>query len=77
MRLLRIMAALLYDLFIVVALWFLTASIAMAFNHGQAIAPGNRYFQMALLAVTFLYFYLSLRKRGQTIGMIAWRLRWR
>lgn len=72
----RSLAALIYDLFIITALCFFFAGIVVFFNHGQAIAPATRWFQATLLVIIFLYFYFSLRQGGQTIGMRAWRLQW-
>lgn len=73
----RLFAAFLYDLFVIVALYFFVAAIGVTFNHGEAIAAGNRWFQGLLLSIFFLYYYVSLRQGGQTIGMRAWALQLR
>ena len=70
--------ALLYDLFPLIAIWLVTSAIGLALHGWEPMAPGTvgAWLQfVALLAATFLYFGLSWRRGGQTIGMRAWRLR--
>jgi len=70
--------ALLYDLFPLVAIWFATSALGMALHGWEPITPGTvgAWLQLAaLLAASFLYFAVSWRRGGQTIGMRAWRLR--
>ena len=69
--------ALVYDLLPLAALWFATAAAAYAVNGLAPVAPGSAAALVlfaALLGVSFLYFGLSWRRGGQTIGMRAWRL---
>lgn len=76
---LRIAAAI-YDVFPLLALWMLTAGLALLAVHGNvdlthpplAWRVGLR---AALLLVTAGYFVISWARGGQTIGMRAWRLR--
>ena len=73
-------AAGIYDLFPLAALWMLTAGIALLVVHGEvdlANPPlGWRLGLRALLfVVTAAYFVISWARGGQTIGMRAWRLR--
>jgi len=70
----RTIAALMYDLMIITALGFFFAAIAVSVNHGEAIPAATRWFQGVLVLIIFSYFYFSLRKGGQTIGMRAWHL---
>lgn len=76
---LRLIAAV-YDLFPLIALWMLTAGLALLAMHGQvnvAHAPPlfRNALRAALLAVTAGYFVISWCRGGQTIGMRAWRMR--
>ena len=76
---LRIAAAI-YDLFPLLALWMLTAGVALLIAHGSvdvAHPPFAYRFSLraALGAVTAAYFVISWSRGGQTIGMRAWRLR--
>jgi uncharacterized RDD family membrane protein YckC len=73
-------AAGLYDLFPLVALWMLTAGIALLAVHGEVDlahpSAGWRIgLRVALDVVTGAYFVISWARGGQTIGMRAWRLR--
>jgi uncharacterized RDD family membrane protein YckC len=74
------LAAALYDLFPLLALWMLTAGLALLVAHGSVDVahPTFAYrfsLRVALLAVTGAYFTISWARGGQTIGMRAWRLR--
>lgn len=76
---LRIAAAI-YDLFPLLALWMLTAGLALLVVHGNIDlthppAAWRIGLRLALLAVTAAYFVISWTRGGQTIGMRAWRLR--
>ena len=77
---LRRFGAMLYDLLIVVALQFIVTALFLPFTGGEAITPDRsvvveRVYQAALLAVVVLFFCVFWTQRGQTIGMLAWRLR--
>ena len=76
----RRLAAALYDLFPLLALWMLVAALALLLAHGRIdIAhPSDLYrhgLQAALLGVTAAYFVMSWHGGGQTIGMRAWGIR--
>ena len=78
--LLRRLGAMLYDLLIVGALMFIVTALFLPFTGGEAITPGEsgaleRIYQAALLLVVVLFFGVFWTWRGQTIGMLAWRLR--
>jgi len=73
-------AAGIYDLFPLVALWMLTAGAALLVAHGEVDLAhpslGWRVgLRVALFVVTGAYFVISWARGGQTIGMRAWRLR--
>lgn len=74
------LAAAIYDLFPLLALWMATAGIALLVTHGEVDVahPSLAYrlaLRSALFAVTAGYFVVSWMRGGQTIGMRAWRLR--
>jgi len=69
----RRLAAFVYDTFLLIAVFFVVTSIAMAFNKGQAIT--NPFFYLVLYAVGFMFFAWFWRKTGQTLGMQAWRIK--
>lgn len=74
--LLRRFGAMLYDLFIVAALWMLTGALSLvATGGGMNVNDPPWWYSLALVLVTLAYFVLSWCRLGQTIGMRAWRLR--
>ena len=77
---LRRLGAMLYDGLIVLALMFIVTAMFLPFTAGEAITPREsgaleRIYQAALVAVVVLFFGVFWTWRGQTIGMLAWRLR--
>ena len=72
-------AAGIYDLFPLIALWMATAGIALFAVHGTVdLAQPSLGWRVGLRAALFLvtaaYFVISWARGGQTIGMRAWRL---
>lgn len=63
----------LYDAMAVIAIWMAGGALAVALT-GGAVESGSVGFQVFLLALTFLYFWMSWRRGGQTLGMRAWRI---
>jgi len=77
---LRRLGAMLYDLLVVMALLFVVTALFLPFTGGEAITPGDsgvleRIYQATLLLVVVLFFCVFWTRRGQTLGMLAWRLR--
>ena len=73
-------AAGIYDLFPLAALWMLTAGIALLIVRGDVdLAHPSLAWRLGLrgllFVVTAAYFVISWARGGQTIGMRAWRLR--
>ena len=71
--LLRRLAAFLYDCLLLIAIFFIIATLAIALNDGQAVQ--HPLFYVALLMVAFLFFDWFWRHGGQTLGMRAWRIK--
>lgn len=69
----RRLGAMLYDSFLVMAIWVLLAFIAVALNQGEA--NETRLFRGLLLMATFAFFAFCWMRAGMTLGMQAWRLR--
>ncbi len=77
---LRRFGAMLYDLLLVTALLLIVTALFMPFTGGEAITPDRsvaveRIYQAVLLFVVVLFFCVFWTWRGQTVGMLAWRLR--
>jgi uncharacterized RDD family membrane protein YckC len=77
----RRLAAIFYDLLLLVSVLMLATAVMLFLTHGRAITPadtglGGAYlYRAALLVVIVLYFGLSWRRGGQTLGMQAWKIR--
>jgi uncharacterized RDD family membrane protein YckC len=72
--LLRRLAALIYDLLLVIALMMLTTIALIAVNGGEPIRPGNPLYQAALVLTIASFFVGFWVYGGQTLGMRAWRI---
>ncbi len=72
--LLRQLAAILYDSFLIFAVLFLAGAIALLFNHGEAI-ESNLWFSLYLLMTAFTFYAWFWKKSGQTLGMRVWKIR--
>lgn len=75
----RRLAALFYDLFLLLALWFATAAVSIIFTGGEA-AEGleqhaNYALTVALITVTFLFYGWFWTHGGQTLGMRVWKVK--
>ncbi len=76
----RRLAALLYDLLLVIALGFVVTFAMLPLTHGEAILSstqglvGHAYHGLLAILV-FAYFGWSWTRSGQTLGMRAWRIR--
>lgn len=76
----RRFGAMLYDVLIVVALEAVVTALFLPLTRGEAITPDEsgvleRIYQAALLLVIVLFFGVFWTRGGQTVGMLAWRLR--
>lgn len=65
--------AMVYDSLLVMAVWMLVGYVFIAFNDGEAVS--GPLFSSSVFLITFLFFALFWTRSGQTLGMIAWRLR--
>jgi uncharacterized RDD family membrane protein YckC len=76
---LRRFGAMLYDLLVVIALAVIVTLLFFPFT-GKGITPRESgaveyVYRAALLLVVVLFFCVFWTWRGQTLGMLAWRLR--
>jgi uncharacterized RDD family membrane protein YckC len=72
--LLRRVAAGVYDSLLLVALFVIPASLAIAVRGGQTVPPGDPLLQILLLLTAAAFFGWFWAHGGQTVGMRAWRL---
>ena len=71
----RFFAAILYDWTIAFALLFAFTAACLLINQNQAIPSGTLWYQTGLILNLLLYYLLSLKYGGQTIGMRAFHLK--
>ena len=67
------LAAMLYDSLLIAALWMMIGAIGVALNGGEEV--GGPLLSSALFLATFLFFMLFWTRSGQTLGMLAWKIR--
>lgn len=76
--LLRRLAAIFYDAWLITALWLLGAGIDALIRSALGGAPGQGAYwalQLYLIAVPIAFYCWFWTHGGQTLGMRAWRLR--
>lgn len=66
-------AAFLYDLLLLIALFFVLTAIAIGLNDGEAVK--HPFYYLLLYIIGFLFFKWFWQHGGQTLGMQAWRIR--
>ncbi len=71
----RRLAAICYDSFLLVAVFFLVTSMLLPVNSGKAFAPNQYYYPVILFVVGYLFFAWFWTHGGQTLGMRAWKLK--
>lgn len=77
---LRRLGAMSYDLFLLVAVMMVVTAVLLPLTGGEAITS-ERYgaweyaYQALLVLIVIVFFGLFWTRRGQTLGMLAWRLR--
>jgi uncharacterized RDD family membrane protein YckC len=69
-----------YDLLLVLALLMVLTALFLPLTGGEAITADRvgvfeHVYRIVLLAAVLFYFGWSWTRSGQTVGMIAWRLR--
>jgi uncharacterized RDD family membrane protein YckC len=73
----RRLLAIIYDLFLLIALLFVATAFAMILNQGKAIEPGQPlypYYLVYLCTVGFVFFGWFWTHGGQTLGMKTWKI---
>lgn len=76
----RRLAAMLYDLLLLIALWFAATALLLVVSGGHLADPDRplwllHVLQASLMLVTCLFFAWFWTHGGQTLGMRAWRFR--
>ena len=74
----RRLAAASYDAIVLAALWMLTAAVLVPLSGGAITSDRPAWhaaFQLCLLAVGYGFFGWFWTRDGQTLGMLAWRVK--
>lgn len=76
----RRLAAMTYDLLLMLALWFVATFAMLPLTGGEAILASSQgllghFYHALLLLLALAYFGLCWTRGGQTLGMKAWRIR--
>ncbi len=71
----RRLAAIVYDVLLLAAVLLIFTAVTWAARGGREIAPGTLWFQLALAAVAGVFFGWFWTHGGQTVGMLAWKIR--
>ncbi len=76
----RRLAAMIYDLMLMVALWLVATFAMLPLTGGEAILASRQgllghIYHALLLLLAFAYFGFCWTRGGQTLGMKAWRIR--
>ncbi|WP_415885649.1 RDD family protein [Neptuniibacter sp. QD37_6] len=74
---LKRLGAFVYDLMLVAALLMVSTGVLMTINGGEALdtSPYFAVYQSALFIIVYLFLSFFWMRNGQTLGMLAWRLR--
>lgn len=78
--LLRRLGAMLYDSLLVIALAMVATALLLPLTGGEAITPEEAgaleyLYRLVLVAIVAGFFGVFWTRRGQTLGMAAWRIR--
>jgi uncharacterized RDD family membrane protein YckC len=73
--LMRRLAGMLYDSFLLAAVLFLATALMLPLNGGEAFQAQQWWYHIYLVAVVFLFIGWFWTHGGQTLGMKVWRLR--
>jgi len=71
----RRLGAIIYDLLIVLSILLFATAILLPLNHGNAFKANNVWYQLYLFSLIFFFYIGFWTWKGQTLGMVAWKIR--
>ncbi len=71
----RRLAAVFYDLLLLIAVLFVATLLLLPLNKGEAFSPGQLYYPLYLLSVSFFFYAWFWTHGGQTLGLRAWKIK--
>ncbi len=74
---LKRLGAFIYDMMLIIALLMVSSGAMLALNDGEAMdnSPYFAVYQSALFIIVYIFLAYFWTRNGQTLGMLAWRLR--
>lgn len=71
------LGAFVYDMMLIVSLLMVASGIMLTLNDGEALdkSPYFALYQSALFVIVYCFLTYFWTRKGQTLGMLAWRLR--
>ena len=69
------LAVTVYDLLLLVAVLFVATLVLLPFQQGNEFKPNSWLFPAYLILVSFLFYGWFWTTGGQTLGLLAWKLR--
>jgi len=73
----RRLGAFVYDMMLIISLLMVASGIMLTLNDGEALdtSPYFALYQSALVVIVYAFLAYFWTRKGQTLGMLAWRLR--
>ncbi len=71
----RLFAAILYDLLLLIAVLFFATFIILPLNGGKAFEKANYWYPLYLIFTSFVYYGWFWTHGGQTLGLKTWKIR--
>lgn len=71
----RRLAAIFYDLLLLIAVLFVATAVLLPLNAGNAFTSRQFFFPIYLLLVSFFFYAWFWTHGGQTLGLRAWKIR--
>lgn len=76
----RRLFAIFYDIFLLIAIYFIVSYAAIFLNHGKAIEQSDTFyplFVIVIVGLSYLYFAWFWIHGGQSLGMKTWQIQLR
>ncbi|MDD2723344.1 MAG: RDD family protein [Methylovulum sp.] len=71
----RRLAAVIYDLILLIAVFFVATALLLPLNSGEAFTRQQFLYPLYLLAISFIFYGWFWTHGGQTLGLKAWKMR--
>jgi len=73
--LIRRLAAIIYDVLLLISVLFVATALILPFNAGQAISDSQmKFYWLYLLTISFIFYGWFWTHGGQTLGLRAWNM---